>query len=952
MSNYPRQRARPRRRVWLTLMFLSGTAVAWAQAVPPSPQEHPNRDREYSEWMRSIKEIDPTAFEFQRAHFSVTEQARRVRESIAQGTLSASSAEAMDMSPAVSGTFRYPVLIGTFANTRDDTTGVTGDLTEFQKRLFSSNYSGGNPQHTGSLRDYYDEISYGRVQMTGEVFGYAHADSVVNWYRNTVTDVNGGSGGYDIGSGYGIHMVDWIDDVIDAYDPVIDFSQYDSDGDGYVDILILAHNMRGFECGGTATSLKGFWSHRWSYDGATYWLEGTSTSRTRYTDDDDPLHPGQKIKISDYLMQPLISCRTSDPLDLQGIGVYAHELGHGFGLPDMYDTDGTGSGGDSEGLGHWALMSSGNWNRQESPAHMSAWSKIELGWITPLELNDTDALALDIPNVNEHEFVVKVHTEQMASGEYFLIENRQAISFDTYLHSPGLLIYHINEANGNNRDPLNLKWALEQADGLFHLENNVNRGDSADPWPGLTGKDHFWDFSFPDSKTADGEDSYVDITLLTGSQDTMRVDLFATPAFLLTGPVADSVVADTTPLLDWDDYSAPATWGTISYAIELDTLDTFVTVLRDTSAVSSLEWPQALAENISFYWRVTAFDDQGNSRPNNGGAASFTVDASAPELTIGVLRNPVLTDHIDLLLVASETLWSYTLSADGTDLTLLPVNASSAFILRADYRLTTAGTIDLHAEGADAAGNQATADVQLSVAAVSVGSDTDIISADGRLRIHVPRGAVWRDCVALLLDSRDREPALFARAGEPLSTGRSPAGIALSPAYWIDVPDLVPGRKSTVTIEWVSGTVGPGEMPALWTQNGERWTPQTTTVDLSARRASITVEDFGLFQLRSEGGEPTDDDGTPGLEPAYPNPFNPDTRIAFRLPRADHVRLVVMNTRGQTVRVLAEGAFPAGRHAVTWRGDDHDGHPVSSGIYLYVLETSSGRLSRKMTLLR
>ncbi|MFC1628842.1 M6 family metalloprotease domain-containing protein, partial [Gemmatimonadota bacterium] len=764
-------------------------------------------------------------------------------------------------------------------------------------------------------------------------------------YRNTALDTVTG-----IGAGFGENMLDWIDEVIADLDDRVDFGQYDvAPKDGVVDVLILAHNMRGFECG-RSPALSGFWSHSWSYHWASYFYRGTPWNINTFyeTNDVDPT-TGQTIKINDYVMQPLQNCNGDD---LQGIGVYAHELGHAFGLPDMYDTDATESGGDSEGVGHWALMSSGNWNKQWSPAHMSAWSKIDLGWIAPLELTDTDAFSLDIPNVNENAFAVKVHTGQMAAGEYYLIENRQAIGFDTYLWSPGLLIYHINEANGTNQDPLNLRWALEQADGLFDLEQNVNRGDGSDPWPGLSGKDHFWDFSFPDSKTAAREDSYVDITLLTGSLDTMRVDLFATPAFLLTGPVADSLVADSTPLLDWDDYSAPVTWGTVSYAIELDTLATFTAAVRDTSAVSSFEWSQALTEGIPLYWRVIAFDNQGNSRPNSGGTASFTVDASAPELTIGVLRNPVLTDHVDLLLVASEMLSSYSLSANGTDLTLLSVNAPTSFIRRADYQLTTTGTINLHAAGTDLAGNQEAVDVQLSAAAVSMGSDTDIISADGRLRIHIPRGAVWSEGTALLLQSNESEPVLFAKTGKPRATVNPPAGDALSPAYWIDVPGLVPGRKSTVTIEWTPGAVGPGEMPALWISDGQRWTPQPTTVDLSTRQASAAVEEFGLFQLRSEGGEPSGDEGDLTLESAYPNPFNPSTRIAFRLPRADHVRLVVMNTRGQTVQVLAEGAFPAGRHAVTWQGDDQDGRPVASGIYLYVLETSSGRLSRKMTLLR
>ncbi len=141
-------------------------------------------------------------------------------------------------------------------------------------------------------------------------------------------------------------------------------------------------------------------------------------------------------------------------------------------------------------------------------------------------------------------------------------------------------------------------------------------------------------------------------------------------------------------------------------------------------------------------------------------------------------------------------------------------------------------------------------------------------------------------------------------------------------------------------------------MPAIWTFNGEEWIALATTVDLSASRASVQVEEFGLFQLRSEGGEAGSGDNLLVLEPAWPNPFNPSTRIAFRLPAGDHVRLSVMNTRGQTVRVLADNTFPAGRHAVTWQGDDRHGNRVASGIYLYVLETSSGRLSRKVTLLR
>ena len=62
------------------------------------------------------------------------------------------------------------------------------------------------------------------------------------------------------------------------------------------------------------------------------------------------------------------------------IGVFCHEFGHAFGLPDLYD----GSG--SSGIGHWGLMGSGNWNTPTNPAHFDAWCKSQLGWIVPTEV--------------------------------------------------------------------------------------------------------------------------------------------------------------------------------------------------------------------------------------------------------------------------------------------------------------------------------------------------------------------------------------------------------------------------------------------------------------------------------------------------------------------------------------------------------------------------------------
>ncbi|MEW5994810.1 MAG: FlgD immunoglobulin-like domain containing protein, partial [Candidatus Zixiibacteriota bacterium] len=84
----------------------------------------------------------------------------------------------------------------------------------------------------------------------------------------------------------------------------------------------------------------------------------------------------------------------------------------------------------------------------------------------------------------------------------------------------------------------------------------------------------------------------------------------------------------------------------------------------------------------------------------------------------------------------------------------------------------------------------------------------------------------------------------------------------------------------------------------------------------------------------------------------YPNPFNPETQISFSLPTATEVNLSVYNILGQHVVTLASGAFEAGTHQVMWDGTDESGDKVTSGIYLYRLETPEYLETKKMVLLK
>ncbi len=88
------------------------------------------------------------------------------------------------------------------------------------------------------------------------------------------------------------------------------------------------------------------------------------------------------------------------------------------------------------------------------------------------------------------------------------------------------------------------------------------------------------------------------------------------------------------------------------------------------------------------------------------------------------------------------------------------------------------------------------------------------------------------------------------------------------------------------------------------------------------------------------------------LEQNYPNPFNPSTTIKFSLPEAGQVRLTIFNVNGQIVDELINDTMPAGTHAVQWNALDQSGSRVSSGLYLYRLQSGSKIMQKKLVLMK
>ena len=83
-----------------------------------------------------------------------------------------------------------------------------------------------------------------------------------------------------------------------------------------------------------------------------------------------------------------------------------------------------------------------------------------------------------------------------------------------------------------------------------------------------------------------------------------------------------------------------------------------------------------------------------------------------------------------------------------------------------------------------------------------------------------------------------------------------------------------------------------------------------------------------------------------------PNPFNPACEIAFDLPAAQRVRLVVYSLDGRRVAELVNEDLDAGRHAARWQGRDQAGRAVAAGTYLYRLDAGPWSATGKLELVK
>ena len=409
----------------------------------------------------------------------------------------------------VSGTYFVPVVPITFSNTTPPF-----PATQYQNVLFSPSPSA----EPYSVRSYYQEMSRGSVTISGVVLDWVVADSADVYYEDGCNGV-----GVKVSCPHGGRpFVNLLLEALKANDTgALHWGQFDNDGpdglpnsgddDGVVDFVTFLQPKVDGACGA-----PGIWAHRFFMSA---WTGSPYQTKSPRRGPGGVVLPGQFIEVDDYTMQSAVGGATAcNGSSIMPVGTVAHETGHAFGLPDLYDTN-LRSPLVTQGIGEWGIMGSGNYTQPYSPSRFEAWSLAELGWVAIDTLVNSRSVRLGPVAISDTVLYIGVPN----TDEYFLLENRQPIGSDSAqinaecrfgarscAKGPGLLVWHIDQGEidargfrqGNrvNTGPIQ-GVALLQADGLNQLREPgaKNRGDPGDPFPGSQENHTLSDATLPPS---------------------------------------------------------------------------------------------------------------------------------------------------------------------------------------------------------------------------------------------------------------------------------------------------------------------------------------------------------------------------------------------------------------------------------------------------------------------
>jgi len=339
-----------------------------------------------------------------------------------------------------------------------------------------------DPDLPGSFSHFYDTMSFGQLQVRGQVLRKRYvSDQPAAAYLSATSEEKG-------------RYRRFVSEILRKVDADVDWAQFDNDGpdgvpgsqddDRIVDyVFIVLQSVPPHFLVGQATGIAGL---------------GAISYRTS-----DRSASGQPIVICGLRSRGTI---LEEGTFTQTVGTMAHEFGHSLGLPDLYDLTYEDPVTDSAGIGKWGLMGRGGahgWNDDDGPNSLCAWSREQLGWLgrnnERLVEMKRDTTGLVIGSIDQHSFVYKIPLggEFVIAGtsyaeEYLLLEQRvkNAHYYDRHLPAQGLLVWHVRSRYRGNSQEEEKLVDLVCADGSYQ-DAGYPLGRVPDP---SSGRDYldFW----------------------------------------------------------------------------------------------------------------------------------------------------------------------------------------------------------------------------------------------------------------------------------------------------------------------------------------------------------------------------------------------------------------------------------------------------------------------------
>ncbi len=810
---------------------------------------------------------------------------------------------------------------------------------------------------TGSFREYYLENSYGKHDPQGAVYGWVRVDSSYDYYT---------AGAHGLGS-YPRNAQRLVEDALAKANPYVNFANFDYDGDGWIDGLMVVHAGPGAEETGDPGDI---WSHRWAVD----------------TD----LWDG--VFISSYTMQPEKHGNGS----LIDIGVFCHEWGHDLGIHwEEYDTDLS-----TDGLGYWTVMAMGCFNNNgATPAHHSAYCKYFLGWseVNTLGSNQTD---VEIIQAETSPVSYRLWTAGSPLNEFFMVENRQKTGFDSNLPGSGLLIYHVDTYKLGNDDEwcpgddpsTHLKTAIEQADGLWELENcpgytSPDRGDGNDPFPGFLVKRAFDDTTTPSSRDYYDNSTQVAVWNISDSDSVMYANLDVT--WSRPNLAIDTFYFDDNAGGDGDGRPEPGETVELYFAIS------------NTWKTLTAAWVVASADTDG----INFSDDSANIGDiASGGSANNYTDPIEFSVALGFP-----TKKVDFTLHTCGDGGSYCVyliqEADVGPTEILLVDDDNFTSGDSNYISYYQTALDSLGEVYDIWDKQAKARPSADLSAYSIliwftGVERDsIFSTQDLLDLmsYLDGGGklflTSQDAVEVLSTSADPEAQTFLSdylqvdyggyfgqflvAGEPgdeIGDGMYIFPLQAPGANNQTSKDILnpEGQADIVLRHYLTGWTYTDSVAAVKVQDGsfrvvtfgfgfEAINPEMDIyVGQSLSKPRSVMQKVlnwlrGYSDVEESEHESANLPKILNLGQNYPNPFNPATSIQYTVDSRHkilHATLKIYNIKGQLVKTLVDEETIPGTHSVVWDGKDQEGNEVSSGIYFYRLKAGDQSEVKKMVLLK